>query len=117
MPVPASVTFCDAPKLPESSLRVRSPVAGPVTVGAKDTLAVQLAPATRLFGQLFVSAKSPLAEMLEKFSGLPPKLVIVTGWELLEVPISWSAKVKVAGERPIAEGRGLGTGTGVTPKT
>jgi hypothetical protein len=103
--------------LPESSLSVSSPVAGPVTVGAKDTLAVQLAPATKLFGQLLVSANSPLAEMLEKFSDLPPKLVIVTGWELLEVPISWLAKVKAAGEKLIAEGRGLGNGTGVAPKT
>jgi len=46
--------------------------------------------------------------MPEKFTGRPPKLVIVTGWELLEVPISWFAKVKVAGEKLIAEGRGLG---------
>jgi hypothetical protein len=80
-----------------------------VTVGAKDTLTVQLAPAVRLFGQSLVTANSPLAEMPEKFSGLPPKLVIVTGWELLEVPISWLAKVKVAGEKPIAEGRGVGS--------
>jgi hypothetical protein len=97
-------------------LRVSSPVSGPATVGAKDTLAVQLAPATKLFGQLFVSVNSPLAEMPEKFSELPPKLVIVTGWEF-EVPISWLAKSKVAGEKLIAEGRGLGNGTGVAPKT
>src|SRR6266478_3271559 len=110
VPVPVRVTVCDAPELPESSLRVRSPLAGPATAGAKDTLAVQLAPATRLFGQLFVSGNPSLAAMLEKFSGLPPKFVIVTGWELLEVPISWLAKVKVVGEKLIAEGRGLGSG-------
>src|SRR5258707_91135 len=116
-PVPERVTACDAPKLPESSLKVSSPVSGPATLGAKDTLAVQFAPAARLPEQLLVSAKSPLAEMPEKFSGLPPKLVIVTDWELLEVPISWLAKVKVAGEKLIAEGRGLGNGTRVAPKT
>jgi hypothetical protein len=86
-------------------------------VGAKDTLAVQLAPAVRLLAQLLVTVKSPLAAMPEKFSGLPPKLVIVTDWEALEVPMSWLGKVKVAGENLIAEGRGLGKGTGVTPKT
>jgi hypothetical protein len=68
-------------------------------------------------GQLLVSTKSPLAEIPEKFSALPPKLVIVTGWELLDVPISWLPKVKVAGEKLIAEGRGLGNGMVVAPKT
>jgi hypothetical protein len=98
-------------------LRVNSPVAAPATFGAKDTPAVQLAPAARLPGQLFVSTNSPLAEMPEKSSGLPPKFVIVTGWELLEVPISWLPKVKVAGEKLSAEGRGLGNGKRVAPKT
>ena len=116
-PVPVRVTVCDAPKLPESSLRVSDPVAGPAKVGAKDTLIVQLVPAARLFEQLLVSANPSLGEMLEKFSRLPPKFVILTGWELLEVPVSWVPKVKVAGEKLIAEGRGLGNGTGVAPKT
>src|SRR5205807_5688100 len=116
-PVPARVTACDTPELPESSFRVSSPVSGPATVGAKDRLATQLAPASSVPGQLFVSVKSPLGEMPEKFSGLPPKLVIVTAWELLVVPISWSANVKADGEALMAEGRGLATGAGVAPKT
>src|SRR5260370_32614568 len=87
VPVPVRVTVCDAPELPESSLRVSSPLAEPATVGAKDTLAVQLAPATRLFGQLFVSGNPSLAAMLDKCRRLPPRFMIVTGWDLLEVPI------------------------------
>jgi hypothetical protein len=55
--------------------------------------------------------------MPEKFNGLPPKLVIVTDWGLLEVPMSWMLKVKALGEKLSADGRGLGTGTAVTPKT
>jgi hypothetical protein len=87
-PVPTRVMVCDAPRLPESSLRVTDPVAGPAAVGAKDTLTVQLAPATRLFGQSLVSANPALATVPEKFSVLPPKLVTVTGWGLLDVPTS-----------------------------
>jgi hypothetical protein len=55
--------------------------------------------------------------MPEKSNRLPPKLVIVTDWGLLEVPISWLPKVKVAGEKLSAEGRGLGNGKRVAPKT
>jgi hypothetical protein len=87
-PVPNRVAVCEAPRLPESSLRVRDPVAGPAAAGAKDTLTVQLAPATRLFGQSLVSTNPALAAMSEKFRVLPPKLVRVTGWELLDVPTS-----------------------------
>ena len=98
-------------------MKVNSPVVAPATLGAKDTPAVQLVPAARLPGQSFVSTNSPLAEMPEKSNRLPPKLVIVTDWELLEVPISWLPKVKVAGEKLSAEGRGLGNGKRVAPKT
>ena len=117
-PVPERLTVCDPPRLPASSFSVSCPTAGPATVGANDTLAVQLAPGGRLLGQLSVSTNWLLAKTLEKFSGLPPKLLIVTGCDVLEVPISWmAAKVKAAGETLIAEGRGLDSGSRVAPKT
>src|SRR5260370_2175123 len=44
VPVPVSVTVCDAPELPESSLRVSNPLPGPPPAAAKTPLAVQLPP-------------------------------------------------------------------------
>ena len=117
VPVPLSGTTCVEPKFPESSLTFSAPVTEPAASGVNVTDTVQLDPANRAAGQSFVSEKPSLVEKANPFSGLPPKLVIVTAWELLAVPMSWSAKVKVAGEKLIAEGRGLGTGTGVAPKT
>ena len=97
-------------------MTVSNPLTGPVTGGVKVTLTVQFDPATSGLGQLLVSPNPLLAEKLDKFSGLPPKLVMVTGWAGLEVPTFWE-KSNVVGERLIAEGSGLGKGTGVTPKT
>lgn len=116
VPTPARVTLCVAPALPESSVTVTTPSTGPGADGVNETLTVQFDPAASWVGQASVSANPPLAEMFDKFSGLPPKFEIVTGCEGLDVPTFWE-KVNVAGERLIAEGRGLGKGIGVTPKT
>ena len=42
-------------------------------------------------------------------------MVIVTDWEEL-VPTFWE-KFKLTGDNRMADGRGVGKGTGVTPKT
>src|SRR6202043_1156294 len=103
VPKPVSVTSCTKPQLPESSLTVSSPFAGPVTNGAKVTAAAQLDPATRTLGQPVGSTENPpLADMLPRFSGLPPKLAMVTDWDAL-VPM-FSVKVSVAGEKLMADG-------------
>jgi len=72
------LTVCWIPKLPELSVTVSVPVAGPATDGAKDTKTVQLVPAIKVVAQFVVSANPLLAVMLEKLSGLPPKLVMLT---------------------------------------
>ena len=80
------------------------------------TDAVQLDPPDRAAGQLFVSEKPLLAERVSPFRGLPPKLVMVIVWVALVVP-TFCENVNVGGEKLIAEGRGVGSGTGVAPKT
>lgn len=115
VPKPERVTACAAPRLPESSVTVSNPLAGPATDGAKDTETVQLDPPGRVVGQLLVSVNPPFAEIFEKSSGLPPKLAMVRGRAPL-VPTFW-LKLKVAGAKLTAEGRGLGKGIEVTPKT
>ena len=115
-PKPLRATVCAAPRLPESSAIVSSPLTGPGTDGAKLTETVQLDPALRTFGQSLVSVKPLSADMVARSSGLPPKLEIVTGCAPLVVPTSCS-KVKLLEEKPIAEGRGFGREIGVMPKT
>jgi len=51
---------------------------------AKDTETVQLDPAMRL-AQVVVSINPPVGAISEKASGLPPKLVMLTGWDALDV--------------------------------
>lgn len=86
-----------------------------MTDGAKVTATVQFDPTASVAGQLGAAVNPPLAEMLPKFNGVPPKLATVTVCEPL-VPMFW-VKFKWDGERLIAEGRGLGKGIGVIPKT
>lgn len=116
VPVPLSTTACVEPKFPESSLTFSAPVSEPAAGGVKVTDTVQLDPADKTAGQSFVSAKAPLAEIFNPFSGLPPKFVTVTVWVALVVP-TFCENVSVGGEKRIAEGRGVGRGTGVAPKT
>jgi hypothetical protein len=118
VPTPARATVCTAPKLPESSLTVSTPVTGPVTDGAKVTPTVQFDPAaTVLFGQLVVEGSSenpPVAEMVPRSSGLPPKFAIVIVCGGLLVP-TFCEILKPRGVKLIAEGRGLGNDRGTTP--
>jgi hypothetical protein len=90
-----------------------------MTDGPNVTDTVQFDPAISWLGQLSVSENPPVPEILNglptKLSGLPPKLAIVMGWEAL-VPTFWDT-FSVAGEKLMAEGRGVGSGTGVAPKT
>ena len=116
VPVPLSGTTCVEPKFPESSLTFSAPVTEPAASGVNVTDTVQLDPANRAAGQSFVSEKPSLVEKANPFSGLPPKLVMVMVWAALVVPTSCE-NVNVGGEKLIAEGRGVGSGTGVAPKT
>ena len=116
VPVPLSVTTCAEPRFPESSLTFSAPVTEPTDGGVNVTDTVQFDPAGRTAGQLFVSENPPLAERFNPFSGLPPKFVMVMVCVALVVPI-FCEKVNVGGEKLIAEGRGVGSGTGVAPKT
>jgi hypothetical protein len=116
VPVPLSATACVEPRFPESSLTFSVPVTEPTAGGVNVTGTVQFDPAGRTAGQLFVSENPPLADRLNPFSGLPPKFVMVIVWVALVVPM-FCENVNVGGEKPIAEGRGVGSGAGVAPKT
>lgn len=117
VPVPLSGTTCVGPKFPASSFTIKDPVVVPATTGVNHTEIVQVEPGMRGEEQLFVAENPlPLVETFNPFSGLPPKLVIVTVWGGLLVP-TFCAKVKDAAEKLIAEGGGLDTGTGVAPNT
>ena len=78
---PVSATVCVAPALPESSAIVSDPFVVPVTAGANVTETVQFDPAGSMAGQFGVAVNPLLTETLPKFSGLPPKLAIVTSWD------------------------------------
>src|SRR2546427_11976658 len=88
----------------------------PTTCGVNATDTVQFDPADRVAGQLSVSENPPPAARLNPFSGLPPKFAMVMVWGALVVPV-FCENVSVGGEKPIAEGRGAGSGMGVAPKT
>src|SRR5256885_2790396 len=116
VPVPSSGTACVEPRFPESSVTVSAPVTGPTTCGVNATDTVQFDPADRVAGQLSVSENPPPAARLNPFSGLPPTFAMVMVCGALVVPV-FCENVSVGGEKPIAEGRGAGSGTGVAPKT
>jgi hypothetical protein len=59
------------------------------------TLIMQLAPSPTLDRQLFVSAKSPLAAMLEILRGALPPTVSVTAFAALVLCVFWAAKVRL----------------------
>jgi hypothetical protein len=63
---------------------------------------LQLTPALRLLGQLFVWAKSPLAAMPLMVRVEPPLLVRVTDCAPLVVPTFWLPKVRVVGDNVTA---------------
>ena len=116
VPVPLSGTTCVEPKFPESSLTLSAPVTGPTACGVNVTDTAQFDPADRAPAHLSVSENPPLAARFTPFSGLPPKFVMVMVCAALVVPI-FCANVNVGGENLIAEGRGVGSGMEVAPKT
>lgn len=87
LPVPCKLTFCVLPATPPLlSVMVRVPVSGPLAVGEKVTLMVQELLAATVLPQLLVSAKLPLAVMLEMVSAPKPESLSVTGCDALVVP-------------------------------
>jgi hypothetical protein len=100
MPVPLRLTVCGL--VLALSVTVSVPLSGPVVVGAKLTLMVQLPLAARvegLEGQLVVSEKLPLVTMLLIVRGIVPVLLRVTGCEAPVVPTAWLPKEgRVEGE-------------------
>src|ERR1700683_356416 len=84
-PVPLSATVCGLEG--SLSLMVSVPVRVPPVVGVNVTWIVQLEETATLAPQLFVSPKSPDAEMLEIVSGAEPLFVSVTGCGALVVPV------------------------------
>src|SRR5579859_4956391 len=77
------------------SLMLRVPVNGPVVVGVNVTLTVQLEAAASVAGetgQVLVSAKLPVVEILEKVKGVAWLLVTVTVWAALVVFTTWLPK-------------------------
>src|SRR5690348_2228845 len=102
VPVPDSATVCGVPDA--SSVIVSDAARAPVAVGLKVTVAVQLAPAARLPGQVFVCAKSPafapVSAMLLIVKANAPVFVSVTACPALVVCVVCEANVSVAGLRP-----------------
>ena len=87
-----------------------------VSAGVNHTETEQLDPAARIEGQLLVSENPALPDTLNPFSGAAPKLVMVIACAELVVPTSCE-NVNEVGAKRMAEGRGLGTATGVAPNT
>jgi hypothetical protein len=116
VPIPFRVKSCAEPRFPESSITFKAPVTGPTVAGVNVTDTMHVEPAGRTPAQLSVSANPSLADRLSTSNVLPPKLAIVMVWGALVVPV-FSEKVSAGGEKLIAEGRGVGTGAGVAPKT
>ena len=90
------------------------PEAAPCAAGVKVTDTVQLAAGISTAGQLLVSANGAPAESVSPLMLLPPKLVTVMFCGALVEP-AFCENVRVAGVKLIAEGRGLGNGTGTAP--
>src|SRR5271157_2376238 len=75
-PTPASATLWGVPTA--LSVKVRVPYRLPIDVGVKVTLMEQLMPTAKLAGQVLVSAKSPVVELLVMIRAAVPVLVRVT---------------------------------------
>jgi hypothetical protein len=97
VPRPVSVTACGLPGA--SSIIFREPTKLPVVVGVKLTEIVQLTPAPRETGQLWVAAKSPAAVMPRMARGAFPVLLSVTVCGELGVLTRWSLKASPTAER------------------
>src|SRR3954447_12477893 len=76
VPIPVRATVCGASGA--SCANESVPLRVPVEFGRKVTDALQLAPAESVAGQLFVWAKSPVAETFAIASAAPPTFVRVT---------------------------------------
>src|SRR5271165_3187155 len=83
--------------VPALSVTVNVPVRVPTAVGVNVTLMTQLELPLRDVPQLLVSEKSPEAPMLMPVTALVPELVRVTGCDVLEVPTTWLANVRLVG--------------------
>src|SRR5271169_2828337 len=92
-PVPERLVVC----VPALSVTVNVPVRVPTAVGVNVTLMVQLELALSDVPQLSVCEKSPEAAMLMPVKALVPELVSVTGCDVLEVPTTWLANVRLVG--------------------
>jgi hypothetical protein len=114
--VPESGTDWLAPRLKELSVTASVPFTVLPAAGVKVTETVQLDPPCSWPGQLLVSANPPPVEMPLMFSGLPPRLEMVSVCGALVYP-TFCEKSRAGGLKAMAEGRGAGNGTGVTPKT
>jgi hypothetical protein len=86
------------------SVTVRLPVRVPIEVGVNVTLMVQLAPPITEAPQVLVSAKSPVAVMLEMFKLALPASSSITVRAALIVASAWLVKARLAGTR-LAPGR------------
>jgi len=82
MPCPSSVTTC----VPAPSAMVNIPLNGPVAVGVKMTLALQLAPAAMDPEQLVVSVKLLAGTTEAIFTAAFPVLVKITVCASEDVP-------------------------------
>lgn len=90
------------------------PEAAPGAGGVNVTATAQLAAGTSTVGQLFVSENGPVAESARKLILLPPKLVTVMVCGALAEAI-FCVKFSVEGVKLMAEGRGVGNGSGTAP--
>jgi hypothetical protein len=90
VPMPRRVTVCVLPATPLLlSVTVSEPVRTPVVVGVNLILISQDLPAGTVESQVLISAKSPVMDMPEMFSGPLPTLVRVTLRCSLVVSFSW----------------------------
>jgi len=96
-PVPESATVCGL--FEALSVMLNVPVRFPPAVGVKITLIAQFAFSATELPQVFVSAKSPLATMLETPSAALPLLNKITVSAALGTPIVWPENVRLDGDR------------------
>jgi hypothetical protein len=105
VPVPERLTFWGLPVA--LSVMVSEAARLPLAEGLKVTLIVQVAPAATELPQLLVWAKSlalvPETAMLVTLKAALPELVRVIVWAVLVAPTVWLAKVRLVGERLVAD--------------
>jgi hypothetical protein len=96
-PLPVSGTDCGLAVA--LSVIVIVPLRAPVVVGVKVTLIVHVAETRKNAGQLFVSAKSPLATILVMFRVAEPLLATVTDCAGLVVPTTTLPNVTLGSDK------------------